>query len=274
MKLPMLKLTVCITYSPSRGAQFLDLPKSDMAICLRADLDLFRLPHPPMVNIETPTMDRIEFFYTTRENSPLFNIVRKIFSLRDSAIVNMFCILAVIEDLPPPRRLSMPEPQFRHRVHTESQGRSDRHEYSSFAMKDLSSASQKDIYAHFFPDSLNVPQLGKPASNDSAAPNDASTLVRLTREYWDTRRNIAAAAARGDFIEQQLRLLGATVAAKEEMHRYESLDSQLKRLEIETKEERARRKMAEVILEEVRRECEEPLIIPKLLKMWDCEMVL
>ncbi|KAJ7770272.1 hypothetical protein DFH07DRAFT_272133 [Mycena maculata] len=75
-----INLTVRITYAPSKAARFLDMPNdSRIGVALRLDLDRFKLPHPPTANIKPPTIDGIEFFYQTRDDSPLFQAVLRTF---------------------------------------------------------------------------------------------------------------------------------------------------------------------------------------------------
>ncbi|KAJ6551198.1 hypothetical protein B0H19DRAFT_164012 [Mycena capillaripes] len=105
-----------------------------------------------------------------------------------------------------------------------------------------------------------------------AIPESTAAVVsRLTREYWDTRRDLANAAARGKFVESQMRTLGFAVDDSFSISE-PNLTKQVQELELILETERTKLQAAETILADVLRECETPVVVPELLKlaeMWD-----
>ncbi|KAJ7843118.1 hypothetical protein B0H14DRAFT_3456424 [Mycena olivaceomarginata] len=93
----------------------------------------------------------------------------------------------------------------------------------------------------------------------------AKTLVvaRLTREYWDTRRNLSNAAARGMSIENQLSTLAADIKSSPDFN----FSEQIGPLGLTLVNERTKLEAAAKLLEDVLRECENPVVVPELLKL-------
>lgn len=131
----------------------------------------------------------------------------------------------------------------------------------------------------------NIPE---PSLGIATMTSTAHSVPQLTRELWDTRRQIAAAAARETYISECIRQLNGS--SKPNTHngasrfsfflslqnnarcRYlsfacdEDARSLLMKAEKALVSERRRRKEAELILEDVRRECREPSVVPRLLE--------
>ncbi|KZT03665.1 uncharacterized protein LAESUDRAFT_728955 [Laetiporus sulphureus 93-53] len=105
----------------------------------------------------------------------------------------------------------------------------------------------------------------------------------LTRELWDVRRQITALKAREDFIDQRLKYLGAPALTYGEASKSNSPEHKLKTendelrtqfeqeasarkaLENALQEEQSRRLHAEGIVDDVRRECTAPFVVPSLV---------
>ncbi|KIK57363.1 hypothetical protein GYMLUDRAFT_247008 [Collybiopsis luxurians FD-317 M1] len=93
--------------------------------------------------------------------------------------------------------------------------------------------------------------------------SNARRISELTREFWDTRRNISAISQRCLSLEKQIR------AELDKANRRKGEDL-LAEAERTLQYERKRRKDAEVILEDVLRECKNPTIVPTLLNTLAC----
>ncbi|TFK50507.1 hypothetical protein OE88DRAFT_1660950, partial [Heliocybe sulcata] len=106
-------------------------------------------------------------------------------------------------------------------------------------------------------------------------------VSRLTREFWENRRQITAARARLPVLLEELKKLGAPVlpdlqsAADSERLDLNDLatmeatfrqEASLRRAaEARLAEEQTRRAAVEQVLSEVERECREPFVVPALL---------
>ncbi|KAF7377511.1 hypothetical protein MSAN_00173200 [Mycena sanguinolenta] len=88
-------------------------------------------------------------------------------------------------------------------------------------------------------------------------------VQQLTRQYWDLRRNITALALRGETIERDLRNLHVNDPSL--YLTTSDLSRRLTTAERELTEERNRSCKADRILEDIRRECKTPTVIPLLL---------
>lgn len=64
-----LTLTIRIEYAKSKAVPLIDMGYHQLGKILRADLDCFKLPHPPLANIRAPTVNGVEFFYKTSHGS-------------------------------------------------------------------------------------------------------------------------------------------------------------------------------------------------------------
>ncbi|KAJ7182816.1 hypothetical protein C8R43DRAFT_1116436 [Mycena crocata] len=96
--------------------------------------------------------------------------------------------------------------------------------------------------------------------NDSNKPE----VQQVTRRYWDMRRKISTLVVRGDAIEGRLR----TMHVKQPVDIYWTSSELARRLaaaEAELMEERIRSREAEHIVEDIRRECKTPTVVPTLL---------
>ncbi|KAJ6482511.1 hypothetical protein C8R45DRAFT_1215285 [Mycena sanguinolenta] len=76
-----IKLTIQIQYTRSKAKCLVDENPEKMGRLLLADLDRFKLPHPPKASIQAPTHHGIEFYYTTKAQSPLFWAVMRTFDM-------------------------------------------------------------------------------------------------------------------------------------------------------------------------------------------------
>ncbi|KAJ7176790.1 hypothetical protein C8R46DRAFT_1077332 [Mycena filopes] len=94
---------------------------------------------------------------------------------------------------------------------------------------------------------------------------NSSIVARLTREYHATRRDIAAAAARGRAVAGQLAVLSATSVPM--LGLGTQLDDAVKQLALRVADEYLRLRAAEEILGDVLRECERPVVVPGLLAL-------
>ncbi|KAF7369191.1 hypothetical protein MVEN_00246400 [Mycena venus] len=88
-------------------------------------------------------------------------------------------------------------------------------------------------------------------------------IQQLTRQYWDMRREISSLALRGVAIERRLR--GLNVKDPDIYLTSSELSRRLARVQTELAEERNLSRRAEHILEDIRRECKMPTVIPLLL---------
>ena len=116
--------------------------------------------------------------------------------------------------------------------------------------------------------------------------SDLETINRLTREFWDTRRQITAAVAQTTAITRTLKDMGAplpqvssppetqgdsckpfidSILSTSPSHCYVVLEARLQMVELELKNERRKRREAEEALRDVQRECKEPFVVSALL---------
>ncbi|KAG8221484.1 hypothetical protein J3R82DRAFT_1697 [Butyriboletus roseoflavus] len=90
-------------------------------------------------------------------------------------------------------------------------------------------------------------------------------VSRLTRELWDTRRQLTAMRAREQVILDDLERVGARPeSAGSGADRNGVSQDELLRLEAELRAERTRRVRAERALSDVERECRAPFVVPAL----------
>ncbi|KAJ6618192.1 hypothetical protein B0H10DRAFT_1268191 [Mycena sp. CBHHK59/15] len=97
-------------------------------------------------------------------------------------------------------------------------------------------------------------------------PQDPS-IQNLRRELWDVRRQLTADLAREMTILQNLKDLGADETASKSSSLGSDFASKalMQNLEAELQHERKERKRLELIVEDIRRECREPFVVPALL---------
>lgn len=132
------------------------------------------------------------------------------------------------------------------------------------------------------PSTLSDPDALSSASTNSANAADSERISDLTREFWDTRRQLSAASARCLVLEKHLKaseigvfsiliLLRAqllTFFAFYSLSLITVLLTDLRKEIVESEnrllKERRERIHAETVLEDVLRECKEPAIIPAL----------
>ncbi|KAI9456599.1 hypothetical protein HD554DRAFT_1845477 [Boletus coccyginus] len=110
-----------------------------------------------------------------------------------------------------------------------------------------------------------------PYLNSSSSGNDEQRrrdrdASRLTRELWDTRRELRAMQAREQVILDDLERLGARPEGTAGTDLNGVSRDELVRLEAELRVERARRVRAERVLSDVERECRAPFVVPALLQ--------
>ncbi|KAJ6482490.1 hypothetical protein C8R45DRAFT_904713 [Mycena sanguinolenta] len=106
------------------------------------------------------------------------------------------------------------------------------------------------------------PLISKPSANLIEMLKQPE-VQQLTRQYWDLRRNITALALRGETIERSLRT--SHVNDPRIYLTTSDLSRRLTTAEKELAEERNRSRKAEHILEDIRRECKAPTVVPLLL---------
>ncbi|KAJ7779219.1 hypothetical protein B0H16DRAFT_1501953 [Mycena metata] len=96
-----LKLTMRIEYAPSKAAWLMPLDEARLGAAIRADCDLFKLPHPPTENIGKPTNEGIELFWSTFDGSQLFKDVMRTFNVDQVAGKRVFSLKekAYVENL-------------------------------------------------------------------------------------------------------------------------------------------------------------------------------
>ncbi|KZP20213.1 hypothetical protein FIBSPDRAFT_1045080 [Athelia psychrophila] len=115
-----------------------------------------------------------------------------------------------------------------------------------------------------------------PRINPLCASSKKQEVNRLTRELWDVRRESAASAAREANIIEQLEKVGvhaspATTSTKvppgvDSDPSTEELKRRLRESNDNCNEEKRRRALAEQCLDDVKRECNAPFVVPSLLK--------
>ncbi|KAJ6498567.1 hypothetical protein C8R47DRAFT_1112121 [Mycena vitilis] len=257
---------------------------------LRKDLARFKLPHPAVANIRQPTNNGIEFCYLTLDESPLFSSllwafevrephpdVGRAFCLRDNPEITRLMARCSIVDMAlqefdewdretwrRPRSPSPSVPKWRREDRkplARYNSSSERWIKHDAAVKYKKRTKVKANRTEQVADRMSVQSVHE---DTLAAPESTVTIVaRLTREFWDTRRGLANAAARGMLVESQIRAhCGPSTAADL------TLTKQVQQqLELALENERAKLQIAEKILEDVLRECETPAIVPELLKL-------
>ncbi|KAF7369190.1 hypothetical protein MVEN_00246300 [Mycena venus] len=93
--------------------------------------------------------------------------------------------------------------------------------------------------------------------------SEQPTIQQLNRQYWNIRREISTLAVRGEAIERRLRNLSV-----KDPYIYltsSELTRRLARVKAELADERNLSRKVEHILEDIRRECEMPIVTPLLL---------
>ncbi|KAF8066600.1 hypothetical protein FPV67DRAFT_1495648 [Lyophyllum atratum] len=107
-----------------------------------------------------------------------------------------------------------------------------------------------------------------PATNNTM--DAQADVTRLTRELWDVRRQITAGVVREASIMSELSALdsrnGASMRTPRETWEDSELRVRLREVEAELMEERKLRSQAEAALEDVKRECREPFVVPALFE--------
>ncbi|KAJ7677967.1 hypothetical protein DFH06DRAFT_1167506 [Mycena polygramma] len=285
-----LTLLIRIEYEKHKAADLVDMERSEAYNILRKDVSRFKLPHPPVANMREPTNNGIEFSYTTFDESGIFcallwafevrephPAVRRAFSLKNNAIISALKARCSIVDMTlqefdewgretrrRPRSPSPSVPKWRREDRkplARYNGSSERWIKHGAPTKDKKKLKVKDNRPEQVADRVSE----HPVHEDtSAVPESTAAIVaRLTREFWDTRRGLANAAARGMLVESQIRVHRGPSAAADS-----TLTKQVQQqLELTLEKERAKLQVAEKILEDVLRECETPAIVPELLKL-------
>ncbi|KAJ7621352.1 hypothetical protein FB45DRAFT_929010 [Roridomyces roridus] len=105
-----------------------------------------------------------------------------------------------------------------------------------------------------------TPPLPLPNENEMEMETKANMVARLTRGYWDLRSQMREEAGRGMGIQ-------ALLQRPEPNSDLSSLTEQVNQMTVLVEEERAALRMAEDVLEDVLRECAEPLVVPALLDL-------
>ncbi|KAF7369197.1 Glycoside hydrolase family 1 protein [Mycena venus] len=300
-----LKLTVRIQYAHWKAVHLMDVEKMDphrMAQILRADLDRFKLPHPPVAKIQSPTEDGIQFSYDTHEGSPLFVAVLRAFEIRYVANERTFimrntseiCSLKIACSI---EHMTMEEtdewnrrPRGVRRARSFSPANKYRRARSpSPSVNNWRRVDRKPLARHNGSSDRWI-KYGSPdkrskldenhvdAVSDSASERNvpykeavipqgqAAAVARLTREYWDTRRDLSNAAAQGMFVQSQLARLGGDIDGSSGASDL-NFSEQIRELEQTLESERSKLQTAEKALGDVLRECETPVIVPELLKL-------
>ncbi|KAJ7097602.1 hypothetical protein C8R44DRAFT_889140 [Mycena epipterygia] len=87
----------------------------------------------------------------------------------------------------------------------------------------------------------------------------------LQRELWEVRRNLNADIAQERVVLHKLRDLGAEEEVSEAPESDFAMKARIQQLESELQSERAKRRRLEDMVEDIRRECREPFVVPALL---------
>ncbi|KIJ62300.1 hypothetical protein HYDPIDRAFT_114795 [Hydnomerulius pinastri MD-312] len=114
----------------------------------------------------------------------------------------------------------------------------------------------------------------RPSSNSSGSnvgshSSHRETVGRLTRELWDTRREVTALQAREKVILDELDTMGArpnTVSSERSLLARDDARVRLSQTEAELRQERVKRLRAERALHDVERECRAPFVVPALFQ--------
>ncbi|KAJ7705593.1 hypothetical protein B0H17DRAFT_1193248 [Mycena rosella] len=296
-----MKLTVRIKYAPYKAKDLAEMNKHELMEILRSDLDRFKLPHPPTMNVRD-TSCGVEFFWITHNGSPLFKAAlrafeivnprdfRRTFVMRSGREIEELKEKCFVDDMTMESENSVkmygsPSPEKRERSprlsrRSESPRRPlgpyngsarnnwrDRHsgpKYIPMQFKRVNYAdSDYSDSRSSTCDEGRVPQ-------DQAAKT-SSIVARLVREYLDVYSAIRNAAGRGVSAEEKLASLGAKIPDEQSFFGASesdlNLSEQVRQMELIMAHERAKLKLAEKILEDVLRECDTPVVIPELLKL-------
>ncbi|KAJ7489175.1 hypothetical protein FB451DRAFT_1390349 [Mycena latifolia] len=332
-----LKLIVRIKYTSFKARDLMAMDQQESRQALLADLDRFKLPHPPMANVQEPTKDGIEFFWRTFDGSPLFDATLRTFDIVNLAVRRSFVMKSdswtnslkkaryvqdmTMEEPPeqptapcaesatvqdqfhsppeqptasynrrsysPPRRAQSPR-AFKTSFRRESAPRKPLGPYNGSKVNNWEDRHSGPKYIPMKFKRINDSDYDDDGTTDSGAAdlfygpeeaplpvkleNTSSTFARLAREYLDVSRGIQNAAARGVSAEEQLLALGAKIPEDEQSFIGASdldLGEQVQEMELIIEHERIKLKLAEMILEDVLRECATPVVIPELLKMME-----
>ncbi|KAJ7220654.1 hypothetical protein GGX14DRAFT_559443 [Mycena pura] len=243
-------LTARINYAQHKTAALSDMNSAEIEQVVRADLDIFGLPFPPSESIcFVKRLNSLEFSWTTHSGS-----ASQLHSLPQLEHI------ALEEYDPTPQQAECRAESPPKGVPSRSLLR--RYSHSPSPMPDMRNGEDT---------SGQLSVLASRESLPAIKNNTVSIVVQLTQEYWDTRRDIVNAAARGRLAEQNLWDLGADIDAELSYGASQLLLAEQMEL---IEEERVKLHMTEKILEDVLRECETPVVVPELLKLvqaWDEE---
>ncbi|KAF9021341.1 hypothetical protein BDZ89DRAFT_1071574 [Hymenopellis radicata] len=270
-----LDIVVCLRYFPSKTTWLQARSKKMLAADLRKELDLLKLPHPPEANIQEPdAQGLVVFFWTTFRNSPLYDIVTSVAANQDMnpirSVKETLSIQQIQVSEAPPSPLVDVWP-IRPRSTKRSFDEMEDIEYGPERPKKFNSETKQSFrdnvpskqtpdkpktLSEFFPDAESLVATSSTAGQDESA---------TTREFWNTRRKLNAAFARAQDIERQLEETG--VFKPHEDHSVEDLPMLLAKAQDDLMRERKARRDMERVLQDVLRECEEPRVVPQLIKM-------
>ncbi|KAJ6598235.1 hypothetical protein DFH09DRAFT_1356557 [Mycena vulgaris] len=279
-----LRLTVRIKYASYKARDLVVMDTKQTAEILRADLDRFRLPHPPVLQIQKPTNDGIEFFWMTYDGSPLYLAVLRTFKIVDLAVRRTFIMKRGFE------MESLMEKSFMESMTLEEEveefrDKSPGRPLGPYNGSSVNNWQDRDSTPRYIPmqfKSINYrdEEDEAPDSKESTDPAEfheggakqvePSIVARLAREYLDVQHNLRNAAVRGKSVEDQLCSFRGSLP-ENERNIFETSDldltDQVRQMKVTIQQERTKLKMAEKILEDVLRECDTPMVIPELLKM-------
>ncbi|KAF8915740.1 hypothetical protein CPB85DRAFT_1560091 [Mucidula mucida] len=283
-----LDIVVCLRYFPSKTAWLHARSKKMLAADLRKELDLLKLPHPPEINIAEPdAQGLVVFFWTTYRNSPLYHIVSSVAASQDmdpiKTVKEALSIQQIqVSEAPPSLLLDVGPFPPRSTKRSINEMEDDNAEYGPERLKKRDSDTRHLLATSFIricspfihrvqhssPDKPKTLFDFFPDAESLAATSSTTTGQEesaTTREFWNTRRKLNAAFARAQDIERQLEEMG--VFTPHDDHSVEDLPMLLAKAQDELMREQKSRRDIERVLQDVLRECEEPRVVPQLIKM-------
>ncbi|KAF9466029.1 hypothetical protein BDZ94DRAFT_1252845 [Collybia nuda] len=256
---------------------------------IRLDFDDLKLPHPPQENIRRPERDGVTVSWVTRADTPLYRTVTRIVDEQDdypTRTAKYRCridglILKELhnpslrsrgESTPPRRRRSASplRPPIMRRV--ESVDKIDNVMRSLRKIRD--SITQGDVETNELHETLKQPPNEPQATSKKAHPIPAKPVLsdrrdyaipRLQDELQQVRKEIAENMEKAARLERQIDSLLRLSPGEIDEGRQDLDEFTMASLELS--QERKKREEVEQILNDVRRECSHPTVVPELLKM-------
>ncbi|RDB25988.1 hypothetical protein Hypma_006100 [Hypsizygus marmoreus] len=283
----MFDLVLCVQYELNRVESLTELDPKSVALAIRRDFDLLKLPHPAEANIRKPTRDGVVVVsWLTFKNSIVHDIVSRIVDEQNTnAAIRTVKDRCYIENLylrntsmKVERTRKLEYQRFSRRAHSPSRSRSPppRRGSSSNSRTRVNKIERVIRSLRELNTSLQVEQDNDWLALKSAAPSGdvdrrelsssrwpARRKVVLTDELSQARKRLTSAVLRIAEIEKQLLTLGSSAPPE---NYSSSSRGPLIQATVDLILEKQKRKATQLLLQDVKRECVHPSVVPMLLQ--------